>query len=273
MGRTVKVNWLIDIRAFPEDANPLLDAIQKFGHDYKVIDTRWIDEHEVFFPDDQCVIFYGSLEKAKVLRKKPWIPGVYCDLKKYECKSYYPIFGDYILNSNYIMLPYGELLRQKEFLYDKLGQDRAIFLRPDVGDKTFTGEVVFKEKFDHDIPLYDIEPNALVISAEPVNIKAEWRFVVVNQEIISGSLYKENNIVGSSADIPQEASEFAKKLAKLYNPERVWVIDICQTKAGDYKVVEIGCFSCAGLYACDRLKIVEAVSDAAIQEWKEYAAD
>jgi hypothetical protein len=34
--------------------------------------------------------------------------------------------------------------------------------------------------------------------------------------------------------------------------------------------MEIGCFSCAGLYECDKDVIIEEVSRVAIKEWQEY---
>jgi len=126
-------------------------------------------------------------------------------------------------------LDVGELSRQKEFLYDRIAEGRAVFIRPNRGDKIFTGQLVYKENFDKDVKLfgfYDIEPSELVVVAEPYNIKGQWQFVIVDGEPITSSLYKENNIVGSEFGCKLEAFALARKLAKPYNPERVWVMDI-----------------------------------------------
>jgi len=57
----------------------------------------------------------------------------------------------------------------------------------------------------------------------------------------------------------KEALKYAKKMAKLYSPEDIWILDICKEKTKGYKVLEIGCFSFAGLYGCSLEKIVDAI--------------
>ncbi len=62
----------------------------------------------------------------------------------------------------------------------------------------------------------------------------------------------------------------AYEAAKRYNPDRCWTVDIAKTEYGTYHVLEIGCFSCAGLYGMDLEKVVDKVSEEALKEWKEY---
>lgn len=268
--------WLVE-DIFPEDSQQLFDAFKALGIDYKTTDRiRSFNAigQEFRPPAAYPVVFYGSLDSAKLYqRESNYIPGVYFKQKAYYCNNYYPYYGSYLLNSNYIMLPYGELRRQKEFLYDKLGQERTIFIRPNSGNKIFTGTLVYKEHFDKDITrmgFYDVDPSELCVVAEPINIQAEWRFVIVKNKVVDGSLYKENNIVGSVHTYPQEAYLLASKLCKYYNPDIAYCMDICRTNGGNYKLLEIGCFSCCGLYACDRKKVVEAVSIAAEEEHEAY---
>jgi hypothetical protein len=271
------VKWLIDDRSFPEDTNPLFEALDNHNIEYKRMEGMLSilekeDWYSKYFESNKCVVVYGCLDVCKYTKRTiSWIPGVFYDNEKYNCTNYYPVFGDNLLNANYCMLPYGELSRRKEWLYDRFGEDRAIFIRPNRGDKIFTGQLVYKENFYKDIELfgfYDIEPRELCIVAEPYNIDSEWRFVVVDGEPISSSLYKENGVVGSRFGCDCSAYEFAASMAKLYSPDRVWILDICRTKGSQYKVLEIGAFSCAGLYACDRNNIVEKVSKVAFEEWR-----
>ena len=101
----------------------------------------------------------------------------------------------------------------------------------------------------------------------------------------SGSVFKSNTcgFLTSSKDIvllnsksvteyctDEKAFEYANKVAKLYHPDGAWTIDITLTEEGEYKVIEIGCFSCAAMYGNDLDKIVEHVSEVAENEWKEY---
>jgi hypothetical protein len=267
--------WLIEKDTL-ECTEKLIESLVKFNIEYQEIHSsvRFKDDFLSIFKPYDCVIFYGSLELAKRIRKKAkWVPGVFYNVEQYNCTYYYAKLGKYLLNENYIMMPYGELSRRKEFLYEMFGEDRAVFIRPNRGDKIFTGKVVYKENFEKDIRLfnfYQMADEELVIVARPINITCEWRFVVVNQEVITGSVYKENDRVGSKAGYDIKAFELASKIAKEYNPDPAYVIDICLTKTGDYRLMEVGCFSCAGMYLCDTDIIVEKVSDVVLKEWRNY---
>jgi len=54
-----------------------------------------------------------------------------------------------------------------------------------------------------------------------------------------------------------------------YEPDPVWVLDICQLKNGSLKIIEVNSFSCSGLYACDMNPIVENVSRLAEKDWRD----
>lgn len=269
---TMKVTWAIESECFPDDACKLIAALDKAGIEYKIL--KRFGEDKNFINREDCVIYYGSLETAKYLRKiAKWIPGVYYNIDAFKCTNYYPALGDLLLNSEYIMMPFGELIRRKEFIYDTLGKDRTVFIRPNRGDKIFTGKLVYKEEFEKDINIfgfYNIDQEELVIISEPYNLRYEWRFVCVDHYIITGSQYRENGVVVYSPHYPLKALELAGEVAKRYSPDDVWIIDICETKGGQFKVMEVGCFSCCGLYECDRDIIVSQVSRVALREWQNY---
>lgn len=272
----MNVKWLIESTSIPEDVGPLLEALDKQGIEYKELEKHSLyksSPHEIYDPSE-CVVFFGTLQTAQKLRRESqWIPGVYYNVSAYNCDHYYPHIGDLLLNREYIMLPFGDLLRQKELLYAHLGEDRSIFLRPNRGDKIFTGKVIYKEDFDKEVVSLgygQIDPHELVVAARPINLEKEWRFVCVDTEVVTGSCYKEHNFVGYQAGYTEEALEIAKQAISKYRPDPVWVVDVGLTKGGRYAVVEVGCFSCAGLYLCDREAIVKKVSQAALNEWQEY---
>lgn len=275
----MKTKWLIESTLIPEDVKPLKQALDNQGFEYKETDIQELYSRPLneFYDDNDCVVFFGTLNSAHFIRKKAkWIPGLYYHPKNYFCEYYYPALGELLLNREYMMLPFGELHRQKEIIYDKFGEDRAIFLRPNRPDKTFTGKLIYKEYFDKDVDslgFKQIEPHELVIAAKPINLIEEWRFVCVDGCILTGSSYKKNNLAGSTAGYPPEAYKLAKEVTKKYNPDRAWAIDIGKTKGGRFAVVEVGCFSCCGLYLADRNIIVQEVSRIALEEWKEYQWD
>jgi hypothetical protein len=54
-----------------------------------------------------------------------------------------------------------------------------------------------------------------------------------------------------------------------YRPDPAWTVDICELESGELKVVEVGSFSCAGMYASDPEPIVTEINRISMREWKE----
>ncbi len=295
----MKTKWLIEKNLFTDTEPYLIKVLKKKQIEYKLIeyipfenDLSYISK---LFNDDDCVVFYGSLNLGiKIKRYVKWIPGVYLDETKYNCTSYYPIFGDLLVHKNYTMLPFGDLIRRKDYLYNlynKSGHSGHIFIRPNSGLKDFTGTVLSYNNYEEGIKLcgfYDINPDLLVIVSDVKALHKEWRFVVVNQEVISGSLYRDwsypetiipgtttkDYILMGSHSINElctndKAYNFANKCAKLFNPEHVWTLDVTEMN-GEFGLLEVGSFSGAGLYGNDLNIIVDKVSKAAEEEWNEY---
>jgi len=230
------------------------------------------DWYKIASKGDGNTLFYGSIQIAeKVKEEANWIPGVFYSDHLDDCVNYYPALGDLLLNADrYVMLPYGDLLRQKEFLFDTVAQDGALFIRPNSGKKDFTGKMIYKEHYEKDVEylgFYDVTPDRLVIVSSPKNIVREWRFVICDEDVVTGSLYKENEKSVRKPTYPQEALKVAEQASKRYKIDRVWVCDVCETKLGEFYVLEIGCFSCAGLYQCNMDLIAERVSEIAAEEY------
>lgn len=300
----MKVKWLLEKDVFEDNLTERMISEIKFqGMEAHVVpyvpfDDDLVDRCSKLFDEGDCVVFYGSLNFGKKLQATSWCPGVYLDEKEFECTSYYPAIGDLLIHyKDFMMLPYGTLYDMKDMLFDRLGF--TIFIRPNSGTKEFTGFVTTPTKFDERVKLagfYDVEPNLLCLAAKAHELNREWRFVVVNGKVISGSLYrawgeyhcddpqspdyvlshsfkhdKELHEVGAHRDEGEnKAWEVAQQAADRANHrDRAWTVDVCETKDREVKVLEIGCFSCAGLYANNLRRVIKEVSKAALEEWKE----
>lgn len=276
----MKPKWLIEDVSLEDNFDDMIKAITSQGMEYKMISESWDKYRKQDFLDlyesKDCVIYHGSLQTGAIIRRKAsWVPGIYADMEKYLCTSYYPAFGEDLLNEEYVMLPFGELNRRKEWLYDKIGIDRAIFIRPNKGSKIFTGKLIYKENWDKDIEylgFYKVDDNELCVVCRPYNIVDEYRFIVVNENIISGSTYRINGNVGTKEiHHSEEPWIYAQEMIDVarYYPEKVFVFDTCKTKGGQHKVMEVGCFSCAGLYKNNMDEVIRQVSRVALNEWEE----
>jgi len=112
-----------------------------------------------------------------------------------------------------------------------------------------------------------------VVVAPVRSIAREWRYVVVDREVIAGSAYASD---GRSAlpDSPGGAPwTFAADVARqLAPPEDVYVMDICEAD-GRLWLLELNPFSGADLYACDCREVVAAVSAAAVRMARTASGD
>jgi hypothetical protein len=299
----MKVKWLVEADVFDDNQEQLLKALKDNNYEYHVLKYVPFDDNlandclKIYGPNE-CVVFYGSLNFGHKLKKNPWIPGVYLNEPVFKCTSYYPILSELLLHSTtYFMLPFGDLLRRKDWIYNifRRNQDlttEKIFIRPDSGLKEFTGMICPYEDFEECVKLasfYDVDSDMLVLISSVVPLKKEWRFVIVNGNVVSGSLYRDwssSEKKGNTFTIKdyvlrhsyskheicndEKALYIAKKGAKLYTPDICWTMDVVETENNEYKILEIGCFSCAGLYGNDMNIVVDKVSEAAMNEWKEY---
>jgi len=270
----MNIKWLLENDVFDENLDPLIAEIKNQGmevHVHQQIPFGADEEFLNIYSPNDCVIFHGSLQFAKQIRQKSqWIPGLFCTLPNFECTYYYPPLRQFILNDKYVMLPYGDLNNRKEFLLDTVGNNGCVFVRPNSGNKVFTGQVVANETWEKDVELlgfYGAEPQELCIVAEPQNITQEWRLLVYNDTIIAQSEYEPNK----TTNVPDKVVLYGQEIAAVgFEPDSVWTMDICQLKNGDLRLLEIGSFSCAGMYECDVKNIVKYVSEAAWKEWEEY---
>jgi hypothetical protein len=279
------VNWLLDGQMFDAYRDELANCIRQQGHGLALINApsppyRWGDVGDAYrnaFPEDSCVVCHGDIELVtRVQREGLWTPGAFATVERYTCSSYYCKFGKWLLGREYIMLPFGELPRCKDFLFATLGVNGRIFVRPDSPLKLFAGQVVTHEEFEADfefMAFYDFPPSSIVVVSRPQEIEAEWRFVIVNHSIVAGCLYRQNGKQQPQAGYAADAASLAAEIASFdYQPDPVWIMDICRTSSGSVHLLEIGGFSFADLYACDKAAIVEHVSKAALAEWQKGQA-
>ena len=170
------------------------------------------------------------------------------------------------------MLPFGELERCQDFLFRTMGRNDRVFVRPDSPLKLFTGQIVTRDTFAADLEFmsfYEFPRKSLVVVSSPKSIEAEWRFVVANHRVVTGCQYKLQEKMDFRSEVDPAAFEFASTIAAApYQPDPVWILDVCRTADKAYRLLEIGGFSFADLYACSKAAIVDAVSEAALAEWR-----
>lgn len=277
----MNVGWLIDAGMFEGYRDELVAAIRNQGHDAKLIQApsppfRWDDvgcSYRDTFPKDACVISHGDIELVtRIHQERRWTPGAFCSVENFACSSYVCWYGKYLLNRDYVMLPFGELDRNQNFLFDSFGRNDQIFIRPESPLKLFTGQIATRQTFAADLEFmgfYEFPASSLVVVSSPKTILNEWRFVVANGKVAAGCQYKKGDDLDYQPEYDGKAFDLAKSIASIdYEPDPVWVMDICKTSDDTNHLLEIGGFSFADLYACNMADIVSAVSAAAMTVWQ-----
>lgn len=274
----MKTKWLIEDYEGDGSLDAFIAEVKSQGMEYDVIKYFPFEcgEYNNFHNDD-CVIFYGSLNLAAQLqRQKPWIPGPICNFKNLHCLAYYSHWGHYLFNNDYIMLPLLELSRRRNEIYEQFGIDDCIFMRPDSGSKAFCGNIYPMDELDHELKLMDGYASRdlddiMVVVSSPKVITREWRIVVVpGYGPIAASQYKKDNILDEQEGAPVEVMDIAKELSmEIWQPDKIYVIDVCESN-GEFGFLEANSFSCSGLYKCDLSAVVSAASDVAANEHMEY---
>jgi hypothetical protein len=232
--------------------------------------------------DRDCVITQGSIWMNSALRKAHpnWI-GNYHDKQMFCCSSYYPFWGNYLTQKNYLFMPFSEIVRQVDWLYKILAVDDRVFIRPDSGEKEFNGEIVHRERFSAwieensaRIETLGSSQSLMCVVSSPIDIDKEFRLVIVDKKVVAGSTYRIARHLASeslSDHCEADVNNFAEKVLN-DNPPPLppfFVLDVALESTGEYSILEVGCFCCCGLYSCDRKKIASAITDCAERHFKE----
>jgi len=278
----MKVNWIFEKNMFEEYEQQLVDAIKNSGHKCNLLDRDFInfnlDKFKNRYKDDDCVIFYGSLNFGQRLwRDTNFILGVFLTIKNYECYRYYSYYGDKMVNSQYILLGLNDVKRMSKMFFDKFNCDN-LFIRPSNGYKTFTGQLLPKENFEYEFDIFIktqfVDIDQLVLIAPEQNVREENRFIIISENgvnrIIDGNKYMVDRELVSERVVDEEAWKYCEGVVNNYTPDKAFTIDIAKMDDGTYKVLEIGSFCCAGWYNMDLDKVVEEINNLSINEYKDY---
>ena len=275
----MKPKWIIEDFAPANEFARLAAEVRRQGMECEVVTYEPIQRGSFdAFGNGGCIIYQGSIEVALRLRNSSaneWIPGPWLTPKNYECTMYYARLGQYLFNNTYLMLPRGEVLRKIDWLYGGAihGMDREnLFFRPNSGLKPFSAGVYSKEQLKSLWSFVEdyTDPESLIVISHPKMVKAEWRFVCSRGEVLTGCQYEKNNSIDYQPGYPEEARALAEEICKQYEPDPIFVVDICLGSDDAYRLMEINSFSCGGLYACEMEPIVARAAELASKEWEEY---
>jgi hypothetical protein len=270
----MNVTWVVENFTEGDDIFMLIQSIKDAGHKLVLINRLNGFKYEHIQFENECVIFYGSIQMAKLVSNhlKTCSPVVWEDMDKFECTTYYPYFKDYLFNDKHELMPFKQLKDNKFDIYSKFGKDAFIFLRPSGGSKSFAGQIIDLQDFDRFCEnniVCNAKDTDIVVVSTPKNIKSEFRFIVTaERKIVAMSCYKFQNKITSIAGAPTKAIELVKKvLAVGYYPGKMFSLDVAEDDDGEFWLLEFNSFNSCGFYACNKRPIVDEASRLAIEEF------
>lgn len=253
------MHWILQENLFKEkEWTNLVSSLERIGSPYSVHKVvpfvgELIPEPQL---DTKNVICMGSYSMRHVAKKMNWVPGVY-DLFEKTFVVQREHWGEHMLNFS------SKVCEFKDIVFEDIA-----FLRPINDSKTFAGKVFDWKEFSEWQDLIctkgvdygcSLTPQDLIQVSEPHEIYAEYRYWVVNGEIVTRSLYKRGRTVFYSPDVDERFDLFVKDRIGEWLPDKAFVIDVCDTPDG-IKIVEINTINSAGFYAADMMKLVSALN-------------
>lgn len=244
--------WLVE-DCFGEETESLRKAIVSNG--------GWYESFDGIYPTAHNFIIRGpvsfALESFFKARKRSLV----ANYNLFRYSYYYQVFNKVLLNKdvflvtkdmlNYIDLPWSD---------DNHGTAR-IFIKPDSGNKLFTGTTMCRKWFEKeiDIVLGDVNGSELLVVSSYKDVSPEFRGVIGPKGLISIS--KESNC---GTDLDKNLEEKILKFAEystfpiLDKNFPFYTVDFCEHD-GIIKIVEVNSFNSAGLYKIDYDLVVKEI--------------
>ncbi|MFJ8531509.1 ATP-grasp domain-containing protein [Bacillus sp. NPDC094106] len=202
---------------------------------------------------NERVMIYGSKTFANIAKEMNLKPGSFMN-DQFEFEVFREVLGKELLNHDFFI---GDLWALKP-IADKF------FIRPTGNTKLFTGMAVTREDFLlwQERERVNNSPyigQKLMISSIQ-ELKAEYRFFVVNQKIVTSSCYKVNGVFNTSSKPSDELISYTMRMIHQFPLAKAFVIDVAETKEG-FRVVEYNNINSSGLYDCDEFAFVRAINE------------
>jgi len=205
------------------------------------------------FISNEHVMIYGSKAFAEIAKNMELKPGSFMT-EQFEFEIFQRKLGNELLNNEFII---GELSTLHPIAEE-------FFIRPTGNTKLFTGMTVTKKDFLDWQERENREGSPYIgqtlMIAPLQRIKAEYRFFVVNQKVVTGSSYKVGDKIDVYSKPSPEIIKYAEQIVDKFPLAKAFVIDIAETEKG-LKVVEYNNINTSGLYGCDEVAFVHSINE------------
>ena len=251
--------WLLDYTNFNENIlMKMRDALIKNNIKFDFFGYNR-SEDSLYFPDtitdNETIIIRPTIQALiKIMRNDERLP-MY-DRIKYTLNYHEQRFDQAFYIKN-IDLPY--LNKESKILtvsdLDSLDVvfDDEMFFKSTSDLKFLTADMLsagvnFKDLIiKKNIDLEKIKGKQILFSPRQ-KIKAEYRFIMIDDEIGGFSSYIVDGMFNIKHGVPDKVKVCAIEYAKVYQPSKIFTLDLCEKENGDIDIVEYNCWNTSGFY-------------------------
>jgi len=249
------VHWVIqENQVDPLEVRAIVQALEINGHEAHLLALTKGREIPSIpdLPDDVPVVCQGPAFVPRVLTYPRLRPGLFFDPDVFRWSSYRKGWKQTMLSSDGRVVNLSTaraLLREQE----------SAFIRPDFDSKAFDGGVYNAVGLAAATQRAQVSDATPVVVASPVKIEAEWRFFIVDREVVGCSEYRRWGRISTEGSVPRLAMNLAAESASIWSPADIYCLDLAAT-ADRFGIVEANCFNASRFYAADIDRVLQAVN-------------
>lgn len=276
----MKNKWLLQSSGFYtttlEDVVSSVKSLGIFWADFGIVENNITNLENIIEPNFNYIT-RGGIKLLKLLTKEnislmdlneniskeqnskfylnKLIKSIDYDIQMFD-QNYYKSFNIPLLNLSASYVPYQDLMNE---VFNK-----PMFIKPSRDLKSFNGGIIQSGEtllnyIKRNGYTKDIEDEIIIVS-ELKEIYSEYRFFMYKNTILGCSRYILNGKVNPDIYVPNEFKECVVELAKHYQPNDFYVIDLADTSKG-IKIVEYNCWNCSGFYYSDIKNIIFTINE------------
>lgn len=249
----------------------LFVALDRLSVPYgKVKVVPFVGEIDPDISPEGNVMCIGSYSMRHVAKRKGWTPGVF-DIGHLHHYDYPKKWRGHLLNDDAVFCSMKDVL----YHFDGREQEGMVFLRPSTDSKFLNGGLHTRKEIEEILDnLYKLgtpDPAGLslctsMMVATPKNVVAEYRFWIVDGQVVTWSLYKRGDRVIYSSEVERDAISYVGSSVMEHpqmhrNIARAFVLDVARMLDGTFKIIEANTLNASGFYAADVQKLVMAIED------------
>lgn len=252
------VHWVIDILSMRDSVEELVDCLRSAGNGYTLF--AHTDTVPVGKALGRRVFFYGGVDAANYFKANgyDWFPGVMYDQSHY---SYYQISQripkHYLLNDDATCRTVGFLKKNWSNIQNMFDSGK-IFVRPNFPFNefpSFVSDDISSNSF------YDVSDSTSCMISSAKVICEEYRVFAAGDRVVTGSSTKIGGCLAGNMRVPEDVSNFALSMARLFRYDRIYALDLAVVPKGGIKLVDISPISCSKFYGASKPRIIEAIND------------